>query len=218
MSRRTQKKIDYPVCRTTTPHSTWFLDPLCTSESETPRSLYVVPWDRQLQIIPELQEAGRSRSSVHCRPVSLLDSTHTADIKDISIQSRSKIDLHLCLLTSAMKDTTVHSRFNTQVSSGGSGLHVWKLLFHPVAVSSVLVFLARLKMKRCRGDFNTSWLQHQPHRDLNNSSAGNSTQMLQIQNEPLSGELHKQKDPGWAEIFKRFKDLQMVQTAGNAFL
>lgn len=79
------EKIDYPVCRTTTPHSTWFLDPLCTSESETPKSLYVVPWDRQLQIIPELQEAGRSRSSVHCRPVSLLDSTHTVDIKDQSI-------------------------------------------------------------------------------------------------------------------------------------
>lgn len=100
MRVRTQKKVDYPVCRTMTPHSTWFLDPLRTSESETPRSLYVVPWDQQLQIIPELQEAGRFRSSVHCRPASLLDSTHTVDIKDISIQSRSKGDLHLSLRSS----------------------------------------------------------------------------------------------------------------------
>lgn len=39
-----------------------------------------------------------------------------------------------------------------------------------------------LKMKSC-------WSKHP---DLNNSSEGNSTQMLQIQNEPPSGEFRKQ--------------------------
>lgn len=141
MSLRTHKKNDYPVCRTTAPHSSWCLDPLF--ESETQRSLYVVPWDPQLQIIPELQETGWFRSPV---PAVVINPA-----EHISIQSRSSHCLkHIrsdqkevstwfwCLLILAIKDIIVPSGFNRQVSSGGSSPRVWKLLLHPVEESSEL--------------------------------------------------------------------------------